>query len=482
MIVREPPGWRIDAKWFSGVLLVIVLAAVIPLLSFSQLTIRERAMPLLEGVLRLTLLPPGSDGTMAEVRTGLGFTPGDRLELLPGTEVYAESDELGGLSAEVAATRIADELSTRVLQDGAAATGERLAEAEFAARFGRVVSGPGTSLVRATLVTEMMPAGLDNGSRLANWRLQAQQSPGEPVQPIVGVFVRLPAGEIEPLSSREIGERVVTALADVLVEDGLPAARELVSNRNLLLRLEEAASGPIEVRLRELFETVLLFREEMLSERLELAREALQSLESSGSIESLPLLQGEELAGLSPDEANSLVLDRLARSAYRGGSAAVSDVLTEPSQRGRLLQAAPLIDALSARAHRDYLRNTWLLGTLAALLLVALALLSRGWGRLANPGLAIAVAAAGGALLFTKLAQLAPASGSAAVPGNLAAQGVFGYLVQLAAFVTASLPGDALSLVVRNHLAILIAGVSLVVLSLILALAQRLRPRRRSLI
>jgi hypothetical protein len=481
MLGSHTPGWRIDAKWASGILLVLALGAAIPLFSFAQLSARERAVPILEAILRLTLLPPGSDAAVETTTAGTGLEPGERFELLPGTGVTAEPSALEGLSGQEAAVRIARALAERTVGQGASATAESLSASELAGQYQRLIDGAGRQLTRAALLSAMMPSGLDNGSRLANWRLQAQRNPGEPVQPIVGVFVTLPPADLRKLSARQIGERVVIELADVLVASGLPAARELVSNSNLLARLESAANGPVTERLQELLLAPLFPREEMLGERLELARTMLQARAADEPV-ALAVADPEELAGLDTRQANALVLQRLAERAYDGGTLTVADALTEAGQADRVIRARRLIDALSARAHGQYLRLAWLLGLAVAALVIALVLLSRGWGRLANTGAALTLTAAAGALLFTRLAGLFPGAEDAALPEGTAVAGVFGQLAQLLAFVATSLPEDALALIVRNHLAVLLAGATMMVLSVLLRLGRRFRRRRRSLL
>jgi hypothetical protein len=481
MFDRDPPAWRIDAKWASGILLALVLAAAIPVFSFSQLSSRARAIPVLEAVLRLTLLPPGGDTAVQTFGEMEGLAAGGPLELLPGTGVSVDPGDLEGLSGGEAAAAVARELARRTVSEGADAVAESLSGSDIVEPYERTVAGAGRQVVRAALLSEMMPSGLDNGSRLANWRLQAQRNPGEPVQPIVGVFVTVPPGELQGLSARRIGERVVTRLADVLVDQGLPAARELVSNPNLLARLESAANGAAAPSLEELLSVVLLPREEFLDERLDRAREALRAQEA-GETSSLALVGGDELAGMDGEQANELVLRRLAERAHEGGSAALADALAETEQVARVEQASGLIDTLSRRSRGGYLRLTWLLGVAAVLLLTALASLSRGWGKLANTGAALALAALGGVLLLTRLAGLFPRSDTVALPEGPAAAGTFGHLAQVLAFVTGSLPEEAFSLLVRNHLAVLAVGVAMVALSVLLRLARRWRPRRRSLI
>ena len=482
MFERNSSGWRIDAKWFSAVLLVLTLIVFVPLLGFSQLTTRERALPLLQGILRLTLMPPGSEGVVQAVREEVGYVPGEPLELIPGAGVSVSASEVPELGVDEAVARVAAELSGQLIEEGAPAVAQRLAGSPLEEQFRRTLDGTARELVRASLLAAMMPSGLDNGSRLANWPLQAQRNPGEPVQPVVGVFVRVPPAELRGLSERQIGELVVIELADVLMANGLQAAREQVTNVNLLTRLEDSASGTARARVEELFTTLLMAREGMVSERLAQARTAIEAQARGSESPSLGVVDSRELAGLTPESANELVITRLAERAYEGGSEAVLSAIEESEQSERLVAVAGLIDALSRQAQGSYLRNTWLLGLLAVVLVGALVALSRGWGRLANPGLAMAVAAAGGALLSLRLTRLAADADAAGLPTSLSSQGLFGYLLQLLGYAGANLPASGLELMLRNHLALLVLGAALLVSSVLLRFMGGIRPRRRSFI
>ncbi len=96
------PGWFRDAKWLSGLLLVLALAAATLFFSLAQLTARTRALPLIESVLQLTLLPEGLDGPAVTVRQGIDYQPGEPLQLLPGVEVYADATEIPTFSIDAA--------------------------------------------------------------------------------------------------------------------------------------------------------------------------------------------------------------------------------------------------------------------------------------------------------------------------------------------------------------------------------------------
>lgn len=482
MLDREPPAWRIDAKWVSGILLALVVAVLVPVFSLTQLSARQRALPLLEQVLELTLLTGGEDDLAAGVRQDLEYEPGEPFELLPGAGVTISPEQLSRVTPSDAVTQLASALTGQIMAEGAPAALETVEGSALEPQLRAALEGSAAQLVRSLLVLEMLPAGIENGSRLANWPLQAQQNPGQEVQPIVGLFVTVPPEEIQGLSPRNVGVRAVEELAGILLNEGEAAASELITNPNLQARLDQAVAGPIPSELQDLFETLLLPQQPLIAERLEQAR----SVVAASQVEEEPLTLGvvtaDELAALDSEEANRLVLERLAQRAYSGGSAALSELVSDQEQAARLAGAARVVDSLSEQAHSRYLRFTWILGIAAVLLAVLLVAASRGWGRLSNPGFALLLAAAAGAGASLGMARLASGWQALEAPAGLGAQGAFAHLAALLRFIGGSLPSEGLELLVRNHLIVLAAGAALIVLALVLRILGALRPRRRSFI
>ena len=178
------------------------------------------------------------------------------------------------------------------------------------------------------------------------------------------------------------------------------------------------------------------------------------------------LLPASQLAGLSPEEANAAVLDALAQRAYQGGSVLAAAQLTTPEQSARVRGVAPLIDAFSAQARSRY--TTWLVftGALAVVLLGLVVGFSRGLMRLSNAGLAILLGAAAGAFVFDRARRLLPEEAS--LPAGPLVQGVFSALSGTLAYIATALPGDLVSLALRNHLVLLLIGAALILLALVL--------------
>lgn len=471
------PSWFRDAKWLSGILLVASLAAAVMFFSFAQLTTRERALPLLERVLQLTLLPEGLEGETVAVRRGVAYEPGQPLPLLPGVAVAADPGELDGLTAAEARDRIAGILTERTIAEGAGGARALVTDPTLGAQLDRALQESVPTLVRAHIARRMLPSGLTDGSRVLRWQEQA----GPLVTPIWQVDLEFDRNVVAPLSDFQLGELVVDRLAQLTLQEGLPAALAAVRNPNLLARLETAVDEDARADLHELYATLLVAREAEIASRLEQAR-AVMAEQDAPPQGLFGVVTAEELAARGPTEANRLVLERLAGRAYEQGSQAVLGIVTEAQQSARLASASRLIDGLTADAHARYRRLTWILGIVSGVLLAALAAFSAGWGRLANPGLALALAAAAGALLSTRLAAALEGVGAVAPPVSLRSEGAFGYLSGLVAYVSASLPDDALEVFVRNHLVVLAVGAGLILLALLFRLGRVLRPRRRSLL
>ena len=220
-------------------------------------------------------------------------------------------------------------------------------------------------------------------------------------------------------------------------------------------------------------------RLETFASRLDQARALLQEQDAPPE-GLLGILSAEQLAGRTPAEANELVLTALAARAFEGGVASLEAVLTEAQQAERVHSIGDLIGGLLQRAHGRYLRYTWFFGIAALVFVASVAGFSSGWGRLVNVGLAMALSAAGGALLFTRLSSTLEGVSGAALPVSIRAEGIFAYLQGLVTYVGVNMPRSSVDLLVHNHLVVLAVGGGLVLLSLLIRLFGAVRPRRRS--
>jgi hypothetical protein len=465
-------------KWLSGILLVVTLAAATLAFSLGQLTVRDRAVPVLTDVLRITLLP-GDGGSDLSVRTGAAYQAGEPLMLLPGVEAYADPTELGTFSVDQAVNRIAGVLAGTTVDGGRAAALALVSDPTLSRQLEQAYVGPVPALVQAELEAQMLPSGLEDGSRLADWRTQAANKPGEPVQPIVGVFVYTDPNRLARLDDRQIGVLVVSGLAQALLQDGQAATREKITNSNLLARYDEAVVQGIPASLHQLFVTLLVAQGDTIASRLAEAKAVLAG-DAQKTEELRGLLPSSQLAGLTPEQANRAVLDALAQRSYDSGSASVVGLLNRTDQAGKLERVARLLDALGGRAHRRYLTWTWISGLLALLFLVLVLSFSTGLSRLVNAGLATALAAAGGAWAFDRLGTVADPA--VALPGGATQQGVLGSIASLVRYAAAAVPPELWELPRRNHLLVLALGGVLIVLALLLWLLRGVRPRRRSLL
>ncbi len=473
------PAWFRDLKWLSAILLVLSLAATTLFFSLSQLTSRGQSQALIRQVLEFTLLPEGSAEAAVAVRQGVAYQPGEPLVLLPGVSVVADASEIATFSAEEAVSRIAGALADRVIQAGTGSVRELGSNAELTVQLEQAFATTVPLVVRSRMAEAMLPSGLDDGSRLADWPTQAAQKPGELVQPVVGVFVFAEPAELTQMSDREIGERVIELLADIVLSEGLPAAQAVVTNSNLQARLAASVDQQARADLHDLFGALLSGRLETFTSRLDQARVLLQEQDAPPE-GLLGILSAEQLAGRTPEEANELVLTALAARAFEGGVASLEAVLTEAQQAERVRSVGDLIGGLSKRAHGRYLRYTWLFGIAALVFVASVAGFSSGWGRLVNVGLAMALSAAGGALLFTRLSSTLEGVSEAALPVSIRAEGIFAYLQGLVTYVGVNMPRSSVDLLVRNHLVVLAVGGGLVLLSLLIRLFGAVRSRGRS--
>lgn len=473
---ERQPAWQRDITWASGVLLALAVMVGTLLFTQHQLTSPDRGVAVIRGILQLTLQPAGS-GTDLGVRAGSSYQAGQPLTLLPGVDVFADPTEVPTFTAQQATSRIAGVLSGQLIAGGSPALLGAVSDPALHEQLQAAVAGPIDALVLGSVAEEMLPGGLDDGTRIADWPAQVAANPGEPVQPIVGVFIYAPAGTVAGFTAREIGVYVVEQLSETVMNEGLDAAMALVTNPNLRTRLDSGVNSLARTRIHALLETLLMGRTVEISERLAEAAEVAAGEQTDSSALS-GLLPASQLAGLSPAEANEAVLDALASRAYEGGGTLAAAQLTSPDQASKVRGVAPLIDAFSAQARARY--ATWLVftGILALLLLALVVGFSRGLLRLSNPGLALALGAAGGALLFEIAGRVVPQE--AALPAGAQVQGVFAALSGTLAYTVTSLPDALLSLAQRNHLAVLLVGAALVLLALVLWLLRGVRPRKRS--
>ncbi len=469
-------AWQRDVTWASAVLLALTVMAGVLLFTQAQLASEERGVSVIRSVLELTLQPGGAAADLG-VRSGTAYSPGEPLALLPGVEVYADPTEIPTFTADQAVSRIAGVLADRLVTGGAPALLSAVTDAELGAQLQAAVDGPIDSLVRASLEQTMLPSGLDDGSRLADWPAQAAANPGELVQPVVGVFVYESPNRLARMSDREIGVAVVSQLADMVMSDGIDAARQVITNANLRARLDQGVDQLARAEVHSLLQSLLLGRRGEIETRLAGAAQVLAGQADAGDALS-GLLPASQLAGLSAEEANDAVMDALARRAHQGGGAIAAAQLTRQDQAQRVRGVAPLIDAFSAAARARYTRWTVGAGVLAAVLLVLVVGFSRGLWRLGNVGLAVVFGSALGAWAFDRLRRTVP--DDAALPVGAQAQGLFAALADGVRFALASVPRAVIEIAWRNHVIALLAGASLLLLAVVVWLLRGVRPRRRS--
>ena len=257
--------WRDDVKWIAGLLATVLTAIAILYVGSAQIATEERGRPLAERILTLTLAPGGE--TELDVRQGIDYEPGAPLAPIAGVDVVVDATEIPSIAVDATIGRIAGVWSDRFVVGGVPAVLELVSDASVRAQLESAFAGPIPVLVDRHLRAQMLPSGLDNGARLADWPLQAQRNPGEAVQPIVGIFVYAQPSELARRTPRQIGELVIEGLGDLVLEGGLPAARDVITNPNLATRLEAAIDTDARASLHETFTTILVGRRSAIASR-----------------------------------------------------------------------------------------------------------------------------------------------------------------------------------------------------------------------
>lgn len=480
----KTPGWQRDAIWTAGTILVVAALLTAAALAWSRTSDEASGTRVLEAGLRLTLLPDADAraasadaATALAVRTESEIVPGEPFEALPGSGVVIDPTELPGFDVQAALDRIAGVWSLVLLDEGRDALLRRVDDAGLRSQLARTIDGPGTDLVDAELADEMMPSGLDNGSRMANWPLQAQREPGEPVQPIVGVFVFVDAGELEPLSARQIGAGVVRRLAEIAVAEGADVGRAAITNANLAVRYEQGLSGAREA-LHELIVAMLSGNSDEIETRLNEAR-AVQAGETTEVPGLSGLVSSAELADLPIDAANDRIVEALALRTWQDGVSVLDDLLAGDPRSDRLAAARSVLAPFTRVGHDRARRLAWSSGAVALIALALLAVLARGAGRLARPGIALVLAAAPGAAAAWAVRRAADADGPLSLPSGARVEGVFGELAGLLQHVIAALPPGVADDALRVHLVLGAVGALALVVALLALAGGAVRPRRR---
>ncbi|MFA5550854.1 MAG: hypothetical protein WDA03_04480 [Trueperaceae bacterium] len=474
--VERQPAWQRDVAWASAVLLALAALAGVLWFSLAQLSDRETGQATQREILRLTLRP-GGNGGLVEVRTGAGFVPGQQLMLLPGMQVFADPTEIPTFTVSDAVSRSAGVLADRLVVGGQDALLGMLSNESLRRQFQLALSGPVPALVTAAIDGAMQGGGLDDGTRAADWPTQAATNPGQPVQPLVGVFVTFPVNQVQNMSPRQVGVAIMQELTENVLQGGLQQALALITNDNLRARLTSGVDTTARALLHELFSALLTASEAEMEARLVEAKAVVAGVEEDSDA-LVGLLPAAELAGLAPEQAEERVLSALAERAWSGGGALAAAQLTRPEHVERVTEASPILDLFSARAHGRFLTWSWLAGLAALLFTVLLVGFSRGMLRLVNPGLALVIGAGLGALAFYRLDTKLP--DMTALPVGAAAQGVFVALGDLFAHAVRSLPAEVVQLPLRNYVIVGGFGAALVLLALVLWLLNGVRPRRRS--
>ena len=486
------PAWHRDMKWLCGVLLSLTIAAATLLFSLAQLTRPELGQRVLQSVLSLTLLPDtfgeeviveaDEDESLVEDEEAV-YEPGEPLTLLPGVDVSVSEAEMLSLDAQGARALLSQTLADAVITDGVPSAltliSDPLLNAQFA-QAAQTTLPPLTSRVLESALLDV-PAELGTGTRLTDWRLQAQQNPNRNVQPIVGVFVTAPAETLEPLSSREIGEYVVAELSGTLLNEGLAATRERVSREVVSTILAQSAQNDIREQIAQTFSTLLISQDALLSERLAQAQALSEAANAAVPAQAPPeTLRGltpvSALEGLSPEQATERVAGDVAAALYESDVAGVTRQLSDEVQVAQLVAISPLLNGLTRAQHRQFVRYTYIAGFIALALTLTFMYFCAIWERFVGTGISIMAGAALGSLLFTLLVQFL--GEAAALPALPPISGIPAYGGDALRYTAQQLPDEVSELFARNHLVVLATGAGLIGLFVLQQFWNLIRPRR----
>jgi len=478
--MRNPgrSAWQVDVAW-AAALLAWVTAAVATVLATLVFATAPATGPALQALVLDAVFAGGDAAPPPVAQATVAYEGRGPFELWPGTGVMVGEAELPGLTLGEARARLANAFADRRMADGAGWTAS-LADTALANEFDVLERAVLAPLAEAELGRAMLPLGLDDGTRAADWPTQAARNPGQPVQPLVGVFVRLPVDAVQGAGARVVGQRVIAGLAALLAEGGVEAARAAMGNAQLAAALEATLAGPVWQAWRAALAAAWVSRDAVLAQRL---TEAQAVLEATGSAPD-PLADawaGVDLEGTTPEEARERTLAALAERAYLGGTDGLLAVLATPEARARVEAARPWIDGLSGDAQRRYTTWAWVTGVVALLLLVILALAQEGRSRVLAPGAVLLFAAGPLAWAWWAWAARADAAAAAAeaVPASALVIGLPGAAQAWTAYLVAASAERVAAAVAWPPVVTAGAGALLVLLAVLAGLWSLVRPRSR---
>ncbi len=473
------PTWQTNLKWLAGLLLTLSVMVFMIMFALERISTEQRSLPLIETILSVTLVPDG--GLAAAVTVGDdpdAWEPGTPLQLLAGADVFADATEVSSMTASQARERIAGVLTGELLAAGrdammALVPGQMLSE-----RLEAAIDGPLRQLVTSLLASSMLDAGLGDGSRMANWQAQLQQQPGQPVQPIVGLLVRVDPELVAQQDAMGIGMLVLDGLAAEVIGRGVAGARELLANNTLLERFDSATGAPLGNSVHGLLSTLMLGNESAIQSRLDAAAASLAGAQTPEPDAAAGLPGAAELEGLSAAEAERVILARLAQVVHAQGAAAVRPLLTDDSQLERLAGVTWLLDRLDDNAHRAYRTRVWLAGMVSLFLALVLFAASSGWGRVFNPGLCVLLAAGPGLLALLALRDTHARLQGSVRPLAFDLEGGLLHAWRSQEHVFSLIPVRSLDLLVQDVSILASAGALLVLIAVLGLVVQAVRPRR----
>jgi hypothetical protein len=264
--MRNPgrSAWQVDVTWAAALLAWAAIAVATAAGMAARATAPDLGPTLHTALLDAAFVEEADAPTLVAEEPVIQLT--DPFEPIPGAGVAVALAELPELTVDGVRGRVAAALAGARLQGSAWLDG--VTDPALADELRALDAAVLRPLAEAELRRALYPLGLDDGSRAADWATQAQRNPGQPVQPIVGVFVRLPVNQVQGAGPLLVGERVVAGLTGFLLDGGRPAAEAALANAQLSQALAAALDGPLPAAWRDALDAALRDRDRALAARL----------------------------------------------------------------------------------------------------------------------------------------------------------------------------------------------------------------------
>lgn len=367
-----PPAWQRDVVWLFGLVGVVATTVAIGAFAWWRLAdVRNGPDLIASSYAQQIGVLLGAPGPIPRPGTG------GSIEIVPGSGVTVPVDAVLARSMAETVDLIAGRWTDVLHAGGREALETLVVEPTLRDRVIGILDTAVVDRLTVELDRAFLEAGVFDGSRQANWPLQAARTPGAPVVPIVGIDMSLDPVGLDGVTTAQVGAAVVDALVDAVVEQGAPAARAVFSAPDLAERFDAAIDASRDATVRA-FAVALAGEEATIAAFQRIAGRAAPHEGAGGTWWSNVDASGWGDPGrwstvASSDEAVRV----LAAEAWRQGSAPIVASIGDPVVRAVLASSAPVVDALSYRARVRAARAWTSAVVVAVVAVVGLAVLVR---------------------------------------------------------------------------------------------------------